>query len=139
MVTNKGKKQPDPVDLHVASQLKRFREDARVTQEQLAARLGITFQQVQKYEKGINRITLGRFFEITKALQLPVDRFFAEYGTEPAVLGFAEDEPAAYVAEPPKLESDLLDAFRSIPDETLRRSIVELLAAVSRRDNADRA
>lgn len=139
MVTNRGKKQPDPVDLHVASRLKRFREDARVTQEQLAARLGITFQQIQKYEKGINRITLGRFFEITKALQLPVDRFFDEFGGAPASAGLSEEGPAAYEIEPPKLESDLLDAFRAIPDETVRRSFVELVAAISRRENVERA
>ena len=139
MVTNRGKKQPDPVDLHVASRLKRFREDARVTQEQLAARLGITFQQIQKYEKGINRITLCRFFEITKALHLPVDRFFDEFDAETASAGFAEDEQAAYEPERSQLEEDLLEAFRSIPDEKLRRSFVELVAAVSRREAAERS
>ena len=65
-----------PVDLHVGTRLRQRRDMLRVTQTELAGRLGVSFQQVQKYEKGRNRISASRLWELASALGVPVAYFF---------------------------------------------------------------
>ena len=132
-----SKKKPETVDLHVAMRVKSFRE-GRMTQEQLASHLGITFQQIQKYERGANRISVGRFFEIARVLDVPVARFFEGLdAAQSARTGFAETEAAPYDAGPDPSEARVVSALRSIKDETVRKTLVELLVLLARRDAAD--
>lgn len=71
-----GPKTPDPIDVHVGHRLRLFRTQKGVSQEALGAKLGITFQQVQKYEKGTNRISASRLQHCAKELQVKVADFF---------------------------------------------------------------
>jgi DNA-binding Xre family transcriptional regulator len=70
------KRSPDRVDIEVGRRVRTFRLEKRLSQEQLGDQLGLTFQQVQKYEKGINRIGAGRLQRIANILEIPVGDFF---------------------------------------------------------------
>jgi transcriptional regulator with XRE-family HTH domain len=67
---------PHPIDLHVGLRLRMRRKEMRITQERLAETLGLTFQQVQKYERGANRISASRLWEIARMLNAPISYFF---------------------------------------------------------------
>ena len=69
-------KKPNPIDVHVGKRLREAREECGLTQKVLAKKLGITHQQVQKYESGANRISASKLFEISKALNVSVIWFF---------------------------------------------------------------
>ena len=81
----------NPIDIHVGKRLRLRRTVLGMSQEEVAKILGITFQQVQKYEKGVNRIGSSRLFDIAQALSVPVNFFFEEYGDANPVFGLAED------------------------------------------------
>ena len=70
------KKSPNPVDVHVGARLRMRRMFVRMSQEKLAEKLGLTFQQIQKYEKGLNRIGASRLYAISRILDTPVQYFF---------------------------------------------------------------
>src|SRR3954464_8804994 len=69
-------RRPNPVDMHVGGRVRMRRKLLGVSQEQLADSLGLTFQQVQKYERGANRVSASKLYEIAKTLQVPVSFFF---------------------------------------------------------------
>jgi transcriptional regulator with XRE-family HTH domain len=73
-----NKKAPHPRDVHVGSRIRQIRLKNGMSQEVLAGKLGITFQQVQKYEYGVNRVAASRLEEISKALRVPITAFFAD-------------------------------------------------------------
>ena len=108
------------VDLHIGQRLRMQRKLAGLSQEQLAERLGVTFQQVQKYEKGTNRISASRLFGAALLLSVPVS-FFVE-GLE------ASDAPSENVIPMTRDEHDLLLAFRSARED-VRRPLVALVQA----------
>ena len=87
-------KKPNPVDAHVGSRVRLRRMLLGMSQERLGESMGLTFQQVQKYEKGVNRIGASRLFQISKILDVPVQFFFEEAphigGDGTAVRGMAE-------------------------------------------------
>jgi transcriptional regulator with XRE-family HTH domain len=132
-VTPKGRarsmsaKVPDPVDKHVGSRLRMRRRMLRMTQRKLGHKLGLTFQQVQKYEKGTNRVSAGRLHALSNILEVPVP-FFFDGCPQNAGVG-AEAPPPAYVSD--FLASDgglkLAEAFTQIGDAKLRRSLVRLV------------
>lgn len=68
-------KKPNPVDIHIGSRLKRRRDEQGMSQDTLGAHLGISFQQIQKYEKGTNRLAASRLFEIAEILKTPLAYF----------------------------------------------------------------
>src|SRR5271170_2236566 len=67
---------PNPIDVHVGLQVRLRRKELKISQEKLAESLGLTFQQVQKYERGANRISASKLYEIARALRAPVSYFF---------------------------------------------------------------
>src|SRR5512132_3393562 len=71
-------KKPNPVDQHVGSRVRLRRMLLGVSQEKLGERLGLTFQQVQKYEKGVNRIGASRLFDLSMVLQVPINFFYED-------------------------------------------------------------
>jgi transcriptional regulator with XRE-family HTH domain len=90
---------PNPVDRHVGFRIRDLRKRLRISQERLAEELGLTFQQVQKYEKGSNRVSASKLYEIARALKVQVGYFFeglADPATD-AAYGVAEPEQAAFV------------------------------------------
>ena len=85
---------PHPVDVHVGSAIRKLRRDAGMTQQQLAEMVGIKFQQIQKYETGANRVSASRLWEIARALEVPVERFFSGFD-EALMAGWTEEKQSA--------------------------------------------
>ena len=129
-------KAPNPVDKYVGSRVRMRRIMLGMSQEKLGEALGLTFQQVQKYEKGTNRIGASRLQQISHILQVPVEFFFEGAphlaGTSRAE-GFTDAPSPAYVAD--FLSSSdglaLTKAFMRISDAKLRRRIVDLVEQIA--------
>ena len=85
---------PHPVDVHVGSAIRKLRRDAGMTQQQLAEMVGIKFQQIQKYETGANRVSASRLWEIARALEVLVERFFSGFD-EALMAGWTEERQSA--------------------------------------------
>jgi transcriptional regulator with XRE-family HTH domain len=130
-----SKKSPNPIDTHVGSRVRMRRMMLGMSQEKLGESLGITFQQIQKYEKGTNRIGASRLQHIATVLQVPVAYFFEDAPTTPgdAPTGFAEDRPGAYVTSfLTSTEGLALNrAFVRIKSPQVRRRIVDLVESVA--------
>ncbi len=128
------KKLPNPIDKHVGARLKMQRVLIGMSQEKLGAALDITFQQIQKYEKGANRIGASRLQELARALQVPPSFFFegAPLGEAPDG-GFSEASASTYVVDFLSTSEGLQlnKAFLRIRDPKVRRRIIELVAALA--------
>ena len=113
---------PHPVDVHVGQRLRMRRTLLGMSQEMLAERLGISFQQLQKYEKGSNRLSASRLFELSRILEVPVSFFFEELPADGSPAEEAEPDPLM------KRESlELVRAYYDIPDPQIRQRLVELI------------
>jgi transcriptional regulator with XRE-family HTH domain len=127
-------KNPLPTDKHVGSRVRMRRLMLKMSQEKLAEQLGITFQQVQKYEKGTNRISASRLQQISQILDVPVP-FFFEQAPNCAGRGRMSGEvPSAAYINDFLASADgltLVKAFTRINDKALRRSIVRLVEGIS--------
>ena len=127
------KKSPNPVDKHVGSRMRMRRLLVGMSQEKLGEALGITFQQIQKYEKGANRVSASRLQQAAKVLAVPVD-FFYEGGpqVETVGTGFAESGSSAYVSDFLMTNEgvQLVKAFLRIKDGSVRRRVVDLIEAL---------
>ena len=82
----------DPVDIAIGGRIRTRREELRITQAQLAAGAGVTFQQIQKYEKGTNRVSASKLFEMADFMKVGIPFFFDGYSS--ATVGVAEEAPA---------------------------------------------
>jgi transcriptional regulator with XRE-family HTH domain len=127
-----AKKAPNPTDKHVGARVRMRRMMLGMSQEKLGDALGLTFQQVQKYEKGANRIGASRLQQIAHILQVPVSFFFEGAPSLPgqtAEGGFAEAPSPAYVSDFLATSDGLAltKAFMRIKDPKLRRRIVDLV------------
>ncbi len=134
-----NKKQPNPIDVHVGGRVRLRRMMLSMSQEKLGEHLGITFQQIQKYEKGTNRIGASRLQHIATVLQVPVSFFFEDApGTPNEPAGLAESRPANYIVS--FLSSSegiqLNKAFIRIKDPTLRRRIIDLVRSLAGEEDA---
>lgn len=124
----------NPIDVHVGKRIRVRRTILGMSQETLADALGITFQQVQKYEKGINRVSASRLYEIGQVLGTPTSFFYDEYGSAEAVqtYGFAEDESGFESEDLKSRESmTLLKAYYQITDPKVRKKAVDLIKSLS--------
>jgi transcriptional regulator with XRE-family HTH domain len=110
-----------------------------MSQERLGELLGLTFQQVQKYEKGINRIGAGRLFEVASILGVPINFFYENFESSTAMPGFAEgDEPPPvmqFLSSGEGLQLSL--AFMRIKDSKVRRRILELVRSLAGEDESE--
>lgn len=126
-------KRPDPVDVEVGHRIRIQRLAKGLSQTALANQLGVTFQQVQKYEKGVNRVGAGRLTKIAEVLGVPVGTFFngsqeiAEIDTD----GHDDVSPLKLLTAPGAFR--LLRAYATIEDGGLRQSIVGLVEQVAER------
>lgn len=133
MVENK--KKPNPIDVHVGGRIRLRRNMLGISQEKLGENLGITFQQIQKYEKGTNRVGASRLQAISSILGVPVSFFFegAPGQESTAQGGFAEDGATDYVVD--FLNSaegvQLNRAFVKISDPKIRRKVLDLVKALA--------
>lgn len=125
-------KSPNPIDKHVGARVRTRRISVGMSQEKLGDALGITFQQVQKYEKGTNRIGASRLQLAARILTVPVNYFFegAAEDAGPAD-GFADGRSPAYVDESGSDGALLLAAFQRIDDPQLRRKVLELVESMA--------
>jgi transcriptional regulator with XRE-family HTH domain len=133
----KGSRRANPIDIHVGSRVRFRRMLLGMSQEKLGEKLGLTFQQVQKYEKGINRIGASRLFDLAQVLGVSV-QFFYEEAPVPEV----RQRTADGVADGPDEHSiveflrsrdglELNRAFVRIPDLKARRAIVDLVRSLA--------
>lgn len=134
------KKAPNPIDKHVGSRVRMRRMMLGMSQEKLGDALALTFQQVQKYEKGTNRIGASRLQQISQILQVPVAFFFegAPVLPEGAVAEGLQEAPSpAYVSDFLATSDglSLTKAFMRIPDAKLRRRIVDLVQQIAGGDS----
>jgi transcriptional regulator with XRE-family HTH domain len=128
------KKVPNPVDHHVGARLRMRRVLVGLSQEKLGDALGVTFQQVQKYEKGANRIGASRLQQAAKILGVQVN-FFFEGAPVSMVAGEGFAEPATPTYSVDFINSaegrQLVTAFMQISDPKLRRKIIDLVEAMA--------
>jgi transcriptional regulator with XRE-family HTH domain len=128
------KKQANPIDLQVGSRVRIRRMLIGMSQERLGDLLGLTFQQVQKYEKGVNRIGAGRLFEVSRILGVPIDFFYEGVGEQlPGNRGFAEADTSPpvmeFVSSGEGLQLSL--AFMKIKDAKVRKRVLDLVKSLS--------
>lgn len=130
-----NKKKPNPIDIHVGSRIRLRRTMLSMSQEKLGEALGITFQQIQKYEKGTNRVGASRLQNISAVLNVPVSFFFEDAPGEQVSeqVGMSEASSSNYVVD--FLSSSeglqLNRAFIKIEDPKIRRKIIDLTKALA--------
>jgi transcriptional regulator with XRE-family HTH domain len=121
---------PDPVDMHVGGRLRLRRTLMGLSQTELAKSVGLTFQQVQKYESGANRISASRLYHIAESLDVPVSFFFDDMQRP----GLSEDsQPAFTIPENSRGELEMMRNYRRIADEEIRRGVYELTKILASR------
>jgi len=132
------KKAPNPIDKHVGSRVRMRRMMLGMSQEKLGDALDLTFQQVQKYEKGTNRIGASRLQQIAQILQVPVSFFFEGAPTAgDGATGMNEAPSPAYISDFLATSDGLAltRAFMHIKDSKLRRRIVDLVEQMAAEDS----
>lgn len=135
---------PSPVDIHVGGRLRQLRSLCGLSQEKLGEALGLTFQQVQKYERGQNRIAASRLFDVSRILNVPVAYFFEGYesatykeAANSQILHLADNEDQApYETRNADLMTrketlDLIRAYYNIPDGDIRKKVLELVRSMA--------
>ena len=138
MINKENKKKPNPTDIHVGSRIRLRRNMLGMSQEKLGESLGITFQQIQKYEKGTNRVGASRLQAISEILSVPVSFLFEDAPGHDgqAQKGFADDGSAAFAMEfcTSAEGLQLNRAFVKITDSRVRRRIIDLVKALGKDD-----
>ena len=137
-------KQPDPVDIHVGKRIKLRRTMLKVSQDQLANEIGVTFQQIQKYESGHNRVSASRPFDISIFLSCHISYFFEDFDSasriEQSRTASSGSTPASEIKSPtdPMLKTETLEIVRAywrLPSNDLRKSIRNLLISLSKKES----
>ncbi len=124
-------KAPNQVDAYVGNRVRLRRKILGLSQEKLGEALGITFQQVQKYEKGINRIGAGRLLDIAECLNVPISFFFPESDVDLLLL----DRSTKTIGAAPDM-MELVQLFAEITDPDLRKKIVSLVRVLSEQNQS---
>lgn len=145
MNKRKTKGTPDNVDVHVGQRLRVRRSLLGMSQEKLAEAIGLTFQQIQKYERGVNRISAGRLFQFSKILDVPVGYFYDQVGgsgieQQGAVAGLSDNEQDVFDSEDIMQKKETLDLVRiyySIEDEQKRKEILRFIRMMSDSERED--
>jgi transcriptional regulator with XRE-family HTH domain len=137
---------PSPIDVHVGSRVRLRRTLLGMSQEKLGEALGLTFQQVQKYERGVNRIGASRLFDLARVLDVPVSFFFDDMpdamGGNPAVngrrgggLGFSEAQEGFDDDTLHRRETlELVRAYYRITDPSVRKRVFDLIKSLAPTD-----
>ena len=131
---------PNPIDVHVGSRVRLRRTLLGMSQEKLGEAIGLTFQQVQKYERGANRVGASRLYDLSQVLDVPVAYFFEEIAPAVASAADARRGGALEEAPGPTYEADpmmrretleLVRAYYRIPDPQVRRRLFDLTKAIA--------
>lgn len=127
---------PHPVDIHVGRRLRLRRNVLGLSQEQLGDSVGVTFQQIQKYERGANRVGSSRLFDLSKILKVPVSFFFEQFADEigsTMAAGFAE-EPTPFEHDysvQDKETANVIKAYYNISDPAVRKKMLSLMQTMA--------
>jgi transcriptional regulator with XRE-family HTH domain len=119
-------KKPDPIDIHVGKNIRIFRLAKGLSQSELGDAIGVTFQQVQKYEKGTNRVGSSRIVKLAIALGVPVNRLFSDGGKE--VVSGKGEIVTDLLAKPYAIR--MLKALANTPNNKTRLLLVELTESI---------
>ncbi len=139
-MTEKKKKTkggPDPVDKHVGNRLRVRRSLLGLSQEKLAEAISLTSQQIQKYEKGMNRISAGRLFEFSKILGVPITYFYDKIEgnlSSPANYGLSDNDQDEFVGEDimqSKETLNILRAYYTFKDPSVRKEIYKFIKTMA--------
>lgn len=131
-------RKPNVIDGHVGARLRLRRTLLGISQEQLAESLGLTFQQVQKYERGTNRVSASRLYQLASILDVPITWFFDEMEAETAAAGIRSTK--SFAEEPGGYESDamsrretleLVRVYYRISDRKVRKKLYEMTKALA--------
>jgi transcriptional regulator with XRE-family HTH domain len=142
--TRQKLERPRPVDVHVGSRVRLRRTMLGMSQEKLGQALGLTFQQVQKYERGTNRVGASRLWELSKILDVPVSFFFDDMPSDVAATGgravpagLAEESEAVYETDAlAKRETlELVRAYYKINNPKVRKRVFDLAKALAKADH----
>jgi transcriptional regulator with XRE-family HTH domain len=117
------------IDKRVGQKVRSRRLEIGMSQERLAELLGVTFQQVQKYEKGVNRIAVSRLYDIANALEMPVARFFEGLSARAGVAEGRADYADGALATPEGAQ--LMALFASINSQRVRKRVLELVKTLA--------
>ncbi|MBX3516155.1 MAG: helix-turn-helix domain-containing protein [Rhodospirillales bacterium] len=136
---------PNPIDVHVGSRVRLRRTLLGLSQERLGEAVGLTFQQIQKYERGANRIGASRLFEFSRILDVPVSFFFDDMsekfrGMEPVAAGGMADQPQATLEPDPLTRRETLELVRAyyrIHDPHVRKRLFELTKSLGATDEGE--
>ena len=131
MARNSDEHTPHPLDIALGSRVRLRRKELSLSQDQLARAIGITFQQVQKYEHGTNRISFSRLVEISDALECSVGDLIGNLDKSKSSGSFSRQ--VAYLTEPGA--TDLLEAYASIDSPKRRRAILNLARQLANEQN----
>ncbi|HBR67884.1 MAG TPA: transcriptional regulator [Rhodospirillaceae bacterium] len=137
--TKKTKGIADPIDIHVGQRLRLRRSLQGMSQEKLAGIVNITFQQIQKYERGMNRISASRLYQFSKALDVPISYFYDQFGTATGSIGNApgfsdtaqEEFGGAEDIMKSKETISLIKSYYAIKDPEKRKSIVRFIKSMA--------
>ncbi len=136
----KTKGTPDFVDVHVGKRLKIKRSLLGLSQEKLAEAIGLTFQQIQKYERGMNRVSAGRLYELSRILEVPVTYFYeglkSTNGTSQAQYGLSDNKQEGFKNDDVMQSKETLDLVRTyyaIKDPEMRKDIMKFIKSMAER------
>ena len=127
------KEAPDPIDIHVGQRLKARRVGLRISQSEIGAALDVTFQQVQKYENGTNRIGASNLYRLAKALNVDVSYFYEDMASA-AKLKALSDQPAVGFEHDPMTQPEsikLVHNYFHIPSPAIRARVFQLVKTVA--------
>ncbi len=136
---------PSPVDVHVGARLRMRRTLLGMSQTTLGEAIGLTFQQVQKYERGMNRISASRLFDLSRVLDVPLEYFFDDMPA-PVAASSPATEKRGRVKEPPSYELDpmakretmeLVRAYYKITDPEIRKHLFAMTKTLGARSRGD--
>lgn len=133
MDTKMTPRSPNPVDIHVGSRVRLRRQLLRLSQEKLGDALGVTFQQVQKYERGTNRVGASRLHRMSQILEVPVGFFFEGIDDDAAPEDLLKDDntPVVYEFINSTDGVSMATSMSKITDPRVRRRLLELVRALA--------
>jgi len=134
---------PDPIDRHVGSRIRGRRIGMRISQTKLGQSIGVTFQQIQKYESGTNRVGASNLYKIAQALSVDVSFFFeglpadASAEAAPAGIGLSDQPRSLLEASPMNSREafDLMHNFFRVPDPMIRKRLFQLIRILAFSEN----
>ncbi|MBP5858217.1 helix-turn-helix transcriptional regulator [Marivibrio halodurans] len=135
---------PNPIDIHVGGRVRLRRTILGMSQERLGEALGLTFQQVQKYERGTNRIGASRLYDLSRVLDVPIAFFYEDMDSEVAGqsprlrAGLSESAPEPYRETDPMARRETLELIRAyykVKDVQVRKRILDLCKSMAHSDD----